>query len=29
MPLSPPAPRTARHQRRVNYQGYERDDGLW
>ena len=29
MPLSPPRPRTARHQRRVNYQGYERDDGLW
>ena len=29
MPLSSPAPRTARHQRRVHYQGYERDDGLW
>ena len=29
MPLSPPAPRTARHQRRVQYQGFERDDGLW
>lgn len=29
MPLSSPAPRTARHQRRVHYQGFERDDGLW
>lgn len=29
MPLSPPAPRTAQHQRRVNYQGFERADGLW
>ncbi len=29
MPLSPPAPRTARHVRRVTYQGFERDDGLW
>jgi hypothetical protein len=29
MPLSPPAPRTARHTRRVTYQGYEREDGLW
>jgi len=29
MPLSPPSPRTARHIRRVNYQGFERDDGLW
>ncbi|MBV2218277.1 MULTISPECIES: DUF2889 domain-containing protein [Diaphorobacter] len=29
MPLSSPAPRTARHVRRVTYQGYEREDGLW
>ena len=29
MPLSPPAPRTLKHVRRVNYQGFERDDGLW
>ncbi|MBF5005971.1 DUF2889 domain-containing protein [Diaphorobacter caeni] len=29
MPLSPPAPRTARHVRRVTYHGYEREDGLW
>lgn len=29
MPLSPPAPRTPRHVRRVTYQGFERDDGLW
>lgn len=29
MPLSPPAPRAPRHHRRVNYHGYERDDGLW
>ncbi|MDY0107410.1 MAG: DUF2889 domain-containing protein, partial [Giesbergeria sp.] len=29
MPLSPPAPRKPRHTRRVIYQGYERDDGLW
>jgi Protein of unknown function (DUF2889) len=29
MPLSPPAPRTARHARRVIYQGFEREDGLW
>ena len=29
MPLSPPAPRTARHVRRVHYQGFEREDGLW
>jgi hypothetical protein len=29
MPLSPPAPRTAQHIRRVNYHGYQREDGLW
>ena len=29
MPLSPPAPRTLQHTRRVTYQGYERADGLW
>jgi hypothetical protein len=29
MPLSPPAPRKPSHTRRVTYQGYERDDGLW
>jgi len=29
MPLSPSAPRTLKHVRRVNYQGFERDDGLW
>ncbi|KQO19793.1 DUF2889 domain-containing protein [Acidovorax sp. Leaf78] len=29
MPLSPPAPRTLKHVRRVNYQGFEREDGLW
>ena len=29
MPLSPPAPRKASHIRRVTYQGYEREDGLW
>ncbi|AVP59067.1 DUF2889 domain-containing protein [Pulveribacter suum] len=29
MPLSAPAPRTARHVRRVTYQGFEREDGLW
>ncbi len=29
MPLSPPAPRTARHIRRITYQGFEREDGLW
>ena len=29
MPLSPSAPRTARHLRRIHYQGFERDDGLW
>ena len=29
MPLSPPAPRKPSHTRRVIYQGYEREDGLW
>ncbi|PWW46439.1 DUF2889 domain-containing protein [Melaminivora alkalimesophila] len=29
MPLPPPVPRIARHIRRVHYQGFERDDGLW
>ncbi|WP_406625094.1 DUF2889 domain-containing protein [Acidovorax sp. SDU_ACID1] len=29
MPLSPPAPRTAQHVRRVTYQGFAREDGLW
>ena len=29
MPLSPSAPRTLKHVRRVNYQGFEREDGLW
>ncbi|MBY0410862.1 MAG: DUF2889 domain-containing protein, partial [Burkholderiaceae bacterium] len=29
MPLSPPAPRTLKHVRRVIYQGFEREDGLW
>ncbi|WP_291519021.1 DUF2889 domain-containing protein [Acidovorax sp.] len=29
MPLSPPAPRTLKHVRRVQYQGFEREDGLW
>jgi len=29
MPLSLPVPRQPRHVRRVHYQGYERDDGLW
>ncbi|WP_298211234.1 DUF2889 domain-containing protein [Acidovorax sp.] len=29
MPLSPPAPRTLKHVRRVTYQGFERADGLW
>lgn len=29
MSLSAPAPRTARHIRRVTYQGFEREDGLW
>lgn len=29
MPLSAPAPRKASHIRRVTYQGYEREDGLW
>lgn len=29
MPLPPPAPRTAQHVRRVIYQGFKREDGLW
>lgn len=29
MPLSPPAARSLRHIRRVTYQGFEREDGLW
>jgi len=29
MPLSPPAPRTASHVRRITYQGFQREDGLW
>ena len=29
MPLLSPAPRKASHIRRVTYQGYEREDGLW
>ena len=29
MPLSAPVPRQTRHIRRVTYQGYEREDGLW
>ncbi|WP_404303023.1 DUF2889 domain-containing protein [Alicycliphilus denitrificans] len=29
MPLSPPAPRTPSHVRRVTYQGFQREDGLW
>ncbi len=29
MPLSPPVERTAKHVRRVTYQGYQRSDGLW
>lgn len=29
MPLSAPFPRKASHIRRVTYQGYEREDGLW
>ncbi len=29
MPLSPPVARTAKHIRRVTYQGFEREDGLW
>ena len=29
MPLSPSAPRTLHHTRRVTYHGYERADGLW
>jgi len=29
LPLSDPAPRTPQHNRRVTYQGFQRDDGLW
>ena len=29
MPLSAPIPRKTSHIRRVTYQGYEREDGLW
>ncbi|MFT4242254.1 MAG: DUF2889 domain-containing protein [Acidovorax sp.] len=29
MPLPPPAPRALKHVRRVTYQGFEREDGLW
>lgn len=29
MPLPEPAPRTPMHTRRVTYQGFRRDDGLW
>lgn len=29
MPLSPPVPRTPSHVRRVTYQGFQREDGLW
>lgn len=29
MPLPPPAPRQAAHQRRIEYQGFHREDGLW
>ena len=29
MPLSAPVARTPMHTRRVTYQGYKRDDGLW
>ena len=29
MPLSAPVPRKTSHIRRVTYQGYEREDGLW
>ena len=29
MPLSAPVPRKTSHIRRVSYQGYEREDGLW
>jgi Protein of unknown function (DUF2889) len=29
MPLSPPAPRTALHHRRMEFHGYRRDDGLF
>lgn len=29
MPLSPPVPRTPQHQRRIEIDGYEREDGLF
>ena len=29
MPLPDPAPRRQMHARRITYQGYQRDDGLW
>lgn len=29
MPLPPPAPRTPAHQRRIEYHGFHREDGLW
>src|SRR5512138_3830632 len=29
MPLSPPAPRTDLHRRRMDFRGYRRDDGLF
>jgi hypothetical protein len=29
MPLSTPVPRTLKHIRRVTYQGFQREDGLW
>lgn len=29
MPLPPPSPRKPSHTRRVTYQGFEREDGLW
>lgn len=29
MPLSPPVARTPKHTRRIHFQSYQRDDGLW
>jgi len=29
VPLPPPAPRKTMHQRRVQFTGYQREDGLW
>jgi hypothetical protein len=29
MPLSPPVPRTLRHTRAIQFEAYQRDDGLW